>query len=355
MKVSIIGVTGYSGLELLRLLLLHPQVEVVSLHRSTKEVEEIDDLYPHLRHLTDLKVEPADPEKIMKKADLVFFATSSGIAKDLADPFIQADFPVIDLSGDHRLTTEAYREWYKKDPAKAENLKQAHYGLAEFADPKVGNYLLDPAANAHKANLIANPGCYATTTMLGLAPLVQKDLIEMDSIIVDAKSGLSGAGKKLSNASHYVEAHDNMSMYKLNHHQHIPEIVQQLHAWNENVHHIQFSTSLIPVTRGIFASIYAKVKKGVTPEQLNEAYTNVYHDKYFVRVHPYGTLPQIKNVVGSNFCDLGLDYNTETGFVTVVSVIDNLVKGAAGQAIQNLNLWAGWPEQTGLELAPLFP
>lgn len=343
MKVSIIGVTGYSGLELLRLLSNHPAVEIVSIHSHSQNGEAIDRRFPHLKHLIELPLEEVDPEKIMAQAELVFFAAPSGVAKDQALPFIEKQFPVIDLSGDYRLKNpEQYKKWYGKESAPVAALEQATYGLADFELPK-------------DLKLIANPGCYATAAILSVAPLVKQKLIEKNSIIFDGKSGLSGAGKKLSEAAHYTEANDNMSVYKLNQHQHIPEIIQQLQQWDAEIPAIQFSTALIPVTRGILMTTYCKAKAEVTGEMVRQAFETEYGDKPFIRLQEGQDFPCIKQVVGSNYCDIGMAYNEATQTITVVSVIDNLVKGAAGQAIQNLNLLMNLPETTGLELVPVYP
>ena len=229
MKVSIVGITGYSGLELVKILNNHKKVELVSIH-ATKEVgRRLSDVYPYLTGVCDLDIEAYDAEKIMKKADLVFFATPSGVASSLAEEFVQADFSVIDLSGDHRLPANVYQEWYKKSPAKQSVLNKFTYALSEYTDVKDKKF-------------IANPGCYATATELALLPLVASDLIETDSVIVDAKSGLTGAGKALSESSHFVNVHDNYVTYKLNHHQHIPEIVQTLQTFNPEMPEITVRT-----------------------------------------------------------------------------------------------------------------
>lgn len=344
MKVSIIGVTGYSGLELLRYLRTHPLVEIVSIHSHSMNKKTIDQVEPHLKHLINLPLEEIDPEKIMVKSELVFFATPSGISKELAIPFVKANFPVIDLSGDFRLKEDgAYEKWYGKTPAPQEIVATFDYGLSEFRTNPTTRF-------------IANPGCYATATELSLAPLLNKETkIELDSIIVDAKSGFSGAGKGLSESTHFTSNHDNMSLYKMNSHQHIPEIVQQLKKWQPTLEAIQFSTSLIPVTRGIFVTTYAKLSQPQTTEELVALYKHFYEGKPFIRIQEVNQYPSIKQVVGSNNCDIGLAYNEKTNIVTVVTVIDNLGKGAAGQAVQNLNILAGYPETAGLDLLPMYP
>lgn len=343
MKVSIIGVTGYSGIELVRLLLQHPKVEIVSIHSHSQNGKEIAEYLPHLKQLLDLPLEPINSAEIMAKAELVFFATPSGISKEIATAFVEADFPIIDLSGDFRLKTDGqYEKWYKNSSAPFDFLQNAHYGLADFYSKPT-------------SKLIANPGCYATGTLLSLAPLVEQELIETDSIIVDAKSGLSGAGKNLSEASHFVNCNENMTLYKMNSHQHIPEIMQQLQKWDQSIPAIQFSTSLIPVTRGIFITTYARSKEKLTQEQLSQVYRSFYQAKPFIRVQEQNVYPNLRQIIGSNFCDIGVAYNEVTNIITVVTVLDNLVKGAAGQAVHNLNHLAGWPETTGLSLVPIYP
>ena len=343
MKVSIIGVTGYSGIELVRLLLQHPYVEIVSIHSHSQNGKEIAEYLPHLKQLLDLPLEPIDSAAIMAKAELVFFATPSGISKEIATAFVEADFPIIDLSGDFRLKTDGqYEKWYKNSSAPFDFLQNAHYGLADFYSKPT-------------SKLIANPGCYATGTLLSLAPLVEEELIETDSIIVDAKSGLSGAGKNLSEASHFVNCNENMTLYKMNSHQHIPEIMQQLQKWDQSIPAIQFSTSLIPVTRGIFITTYARSKEKLTQAQLWQVYRSFYQAKPFIRVQEQNVYPNLRQIIGSNFCDIGVAYNEVTNIITVVTVLDNLVKGAAGQAVHNLNHLAGWPETTGLSLVPIYP
>ncbi|MBV7390200.1 N-acetyl-gamma-glutamyl-phosphate reductase [Enterococcus alishanensis] len=343
MKVAIIGVTGYSGLELVRLLKNHPKVEIVSLHSHSQNNQDISNVYPHLKRIIDLTLEEINPKKIMATADLVFFATPSGISKDLAADFSENNFPMIDLSGDFRLKEiGAYEKWYQKEPASPAILSKAEYGLADLN-------------SEYSSNFIANPGCYATCALLSLAPLVQEKWIDPDSIIIDGKSGLSGAGKNLSVAAHFEEAHDNMSLYKMNSHQHIPEIVQQLKSWDKSIPAIQFSTSLIPVSRGIFMTSYLKAKRKLTTSQVHQLYQSFYQDKPFIRVQAENQFPSIKQVVGSNYCDIGVAFNEATNVITVVSVLDNLVKGAAGQAIQNLNHLMKIPEITGLDFVPVYP
>lgn len=343
MKAAIVGVTGYTGIELLRIIQGHPQLEIGTVHSYSLHKHSIEEEYPHLQALLHLPVHPFDPVMIMAENDLVFFATPAGVAKELATVFITENFPVIDLSGDFRLKDPAlYTQWYEKDAAAPELLAKATYALPEFTSQELGN-------------LISNPGCYATAALLTIAPLVKGGLVDSSSLILDGKSGLSGAGKTLGESTHYVNVDENMSLYKLNRHQHIPEILQQLQQWDEEITNIHFTTSLIPVKRGIFMTAYAKVTDGLSEVEIYQAYERCYQEQPFVRLQPVGTLPQLRQVTGTNFCDIGLGLNAETGIVTVVGVIDNLMKGAAGQAIQNYNRWAGIEETSGLWHLPLYP
>ena len=339
MRISIVGITGYSGMELLRILLQHPQAEVVSLHASQDMETPASELYPHLKGICDLKIEAFDSQEIMRRADLVFFATSSGVAKGLSKDFVEVGFPVIDLSGDHRLPGNIYKKWYQKEPAEDYVQKAFIYGLSEFTDIRGKRF-------------IANPGCYATATELALIPLLQAQAIELGSIIVDAKSGLTGAGKNPAASSHFVHVHDNYVTYKLNQHQHIPEIVQQLQRFDERLQQFQFSTSLIPLNRGIVATVYSKLKEPLTREELAAIYQECYQDKPFVRIQ--AALPSLHQVVGTNYTDIGFDYNPVTNILTVVAVLDNLIKGAAGQAVQNMNLMLVFPETDGLLSQPSY-
>ncbi|ANZ66880.1 N-acetyl-gamma-glutamyl-phosphate reductase [Secundilactobacillus paracollinoides] len=343
MNVAIVGVTGYSGTVLYSLLANHPEIEKINLYGHTDEGENgtvryLDELLPQF-HGEHVAIQAFDPAQIMADNQAVFFATSSGVSSQLAVPFAEAGFPVIDLSGDYRLDAKQYEQWYHKPAATTSALKKAAYSLADFYDTD--------------AKYIANPGCYATATLLGLAPLVQQDLIDPDSIIVDAKSGTSGAGKKLSQITHFTEANDNLQLYKLDTHQHIPEIVQQLQVWNDKVQAIEFNTTLIPVTVGIMATIYAKPNPGQDQASLVKAFETTYADHPFIHVMD-GEVPALKDAVGSNNCDLGVKYNPKTNTVMVVSVIDNLMKGAAGQAVQNFNHMFHYNETTGLPKFPAF-
>ncbi|WP_048600811.1 N-acetyl-gamma-glutamyl-phosphate reductase [Rubeoparvulum massiliense] len=343
MKVAVIGVTGYGGAELLRLLLAHPQFSVAAVYTSSQEGQRLDEIYPHLAGV-NRTLEAIDAEVIAKQTDLVFTATPSGVSSQLVPHLLEAGCRVVDLSGDFRLKeTELYEHWYGYGAAPKGWVDEGVYGLTEWEREEIQD-----------ACLVANPGCYPTATLLGLAPLVQEGVVEPASIIIDAKSGVSGAGRTPSLGNHYGEVNENLKIYKVNAHQHIPEIEQMLQKWGDE-EPITFSTHLVPMTRGIMATIYATVNQEMTAERLWQLYAHYYAGEPFIRLRRAGTFPATKEVTGSNYCDLGLAYDERTGRITVVSVIDNLMKGAAGQAVQNANLMCGWDEALGLNFTPIYP
>ncbi|WP_455661690.1 N-acetyl-gamma-glutamyl-phosphate reductase [Pradoshia sp.] len=345
MNVSVVGATGYSGMELIRLLANHPSFTVSGVYSSSTAGSRLDAENKQLHGLTQLVLKEYNADEIADTSDLVFLALPSGIAKDLVPELYEKNVKIIDLSGDLRLKEHGeYEQWYKKPAAKAEYVQEAVYGLSEWNRPNIG-----------KAKLLANPGCYPTATLLALAPLAEQGLIESSDVIVDAKSGISGAGKKSSNATHYAHANENLSIYKVHKHQHIPEIEQQLRHWNSSFEPIMFSTHLVPMTRGIMATIHAKVKKGVTSKEILDAFVQKYEKEPFVRLRGENDFPSTKEVYGTNFCDIGFRIDERTDRVTLVSVIDNLVKGAAGQAVHNANIMMGLKETEGLQLVPVFP
>jgi len=345
LKIAIIGSTGYGGVELIRLLASHPLAEVTSVVSSSSAGSPIAEVYPHLTEICTDLLDDVDPTLIKSKADVVFIATPSGIAAKLTPSLLEAGLKVIDISGDHRLKSpQAYETWYKKTPAEQSYLDRAVYGLAEI----YGDAVRDQA-------LISNPGCYPTATLLGLIPAVKAGYIDPATIIIDAKSGVSGAGRGASLGTHYSELNENLKAYKLNRHQHIPEIEQVLSDEAGFPVVTTFTTHLVPMTRGIMSTMYASVKDGRSTEEFVALYRSFYEGRSFVRVREAGIWPATKEVWGSNYCDIGFAVDERTGRVTIVSVIDNLVKGAAGQAIQNLNLMMGWDETLGLQFVPVYP
>jgi N-acetyl-gamma-glutamyl-phosphate reductase len=344
MNVSIIGTTGYGGGELFRLLYHHPVFNIHSVHTTREEIP-LHAEFPHLHGITNINLENIDPEKIAKHSDIVFLSTPSGVSSKLVPAFLETGIQIVDLSGDLRLLDpEQYRKWYKKDPVSKVVLEKAVYGLPEWNK-----------SNIKEARVLSNPGCYPTATLLGLAPAVQENIIDPSMIIVDAKSGASGAGRSASKSLIFSEINENLRIYKVNEHQHIPEIEQQLKFWNDSVAPISFNTHLLPITRGIMSTMYVKLTKTFTTESIIELYKEMYKDQPFVKIRPAGNFPEIKEVSGSNYCNIGLHVDERTGRLTIVSVIDNLIKGAAGQAIQNANIMNGLDESMGLEYIPMFP
>ncbi|MDA1610302.1 N-acetyl-gamma-glutamyl-phosphate reductase [Bacillus cereus] len=344
MKVAIIGATGYGGIELMRLLEQHPYFSIASLHSFSQVGECITDVYPHFQNVLVHTLQEIDVEEIGKEAEIVFLATPAGVSAELTPKLLAVGLKVIDLSGDFRMKDSfIYEQWYKRAAAKEGVLRDAVYGLSEWKRSEI-----------QKANLIANPGCFAAAALLAVLPLVHSGIIEEDSIIIDAKSGVSGAGKTPTTMTHFPELYDNLRIYKVNEHQHIPEIEQMLAEWNRETKPITFSTHLIPISRGIMVTLYAKVKREMEIEQLQQLYEEAYEQSAFIRIRMQGEFPSPKEVRGSNYCDMGIAYDERTGRVTVVSVIDNMMKGAAGQAIQNANIVAGLEETIGLQHMPLY-
>jgi N-acetyl-gamma-glutamyl-phosphate reductase len=306
---------------------------------------ELQEIYPHFTNVIETPLDLLDVEEICNKVEVVFFATPSGISKDILPGFLEKGITCIDLSGDFRLKSqESYEKWYHHPAAEEKYLQQAVYGLSEMNFEEI-----------KKSSFISNPGCYPTATLLAILPALQNSLIDNQSIIIDAKSGVSGAGRGLSLGTHYGEINENLKAYKLGAHQHIPEIEQTLQQETKSPVTITFSTHLVPMTRGIMCTIYTQLTDFMTTKEVVQFYEHYYENHPFVRIRKEGILPATKEVYGSNYCDIGFHADERTGRLTIVSVIDNLVKGASGQAIQNLNLINGWDVRTGLLNVPIYP
>lgn len=339
-KAGILGATGYTGQELIRLLHSHPEAEIVYLGSSSSAGKDISDIYPHLSDNGQVLEEENVPE-----ADVLFAALPHGIAAARAEELLQRGIKIIDLGADFRLNhSQIYEEWYKTKHASPRLLQEAVYGLPELYRNDIKGKVL-----------IANPGCYPTASLLALVPLLKAGLLNKDSIIIDAKSGVSGAGRGLAIGSHYSEVNENFKAYGVASHRHTPEIEQQLSKAAGEPVLINFTPHLVPMTRGILTTIYAQVKEGIREEALREIWREAYENEPFIHLLPEGTWPQTKYAYGSNHAFLQLKYDTRTGRVILVSVIDNLVKGASGQAIQNMNILFGLPETTGLKLTGIWP
>ncbi len=343
-RVAIVGATGYTGLELLRLLSGHPQASVTVATSRKEAGKGLDELFPFLERYGSLTLTPPDPVEIAQAADVAFLCVPHGAAAKLAQELLNQGLRVIDLSADFRLKDlKVYEDWYVPHPAPA-LLGEAVYGLPEVYAPQI-----------MKARLVANPGCYPTASLLPLIPLLKAGLIETQGIIIDAKSGVSGAGRSAKLPLIYCEVNEGFRAYNVGKHRHTPEIEQELSlAAGQNLT-VNFTTHLVPMNRGILATIYAQPRAGVSPEELRQTLEDFYAEKPFVRVLPEGVLPNTAHVKGTNRCDIGLVFDPRTGRLILLSAIDNLVKGASGQAIQNLNLLAGLPEDLGLRLGPVFP
>ena len=343
MKVGIIGATGYGGLELLRFLHNHKEVSEIGLFTSSEEGVNFSDKFPHLVDLYNQPLQKIDYD-VLADYDVVYTSTPSGVSSSLFPPLLGRGPKLIDLSGDFRLKDLAsYEAWYKKIAAPKEAVEKSVYGLTEWNEEAISD-----------AELIANPGCYPTAVLLSLLPLIKEKLIDPSFLVIDAKSGISGAGNKPSQSSHYSEANESFSIYKINEHQHIPEIEQAISMFTGVNTNITFNTHLVPMTRGILATSYAQVTPGVTQQQLVNCLNDTYQKHPFVRVIQDATSVGTNRVKGSNYCDIYVKLDERTNRVTIVGVIDNLVKGAAGQAIQNMNVICGFPQQTGLQLVPYF-
>lgn len=345
MRVGIIGATGYGGAELLRLLKHHPHIREVLLYTSSKEGMNINESYPHFSSIYEQELKAINPASLKSEVDTVFLATPPGVSAEWSDSIVKSGCQVIDLSGDLRLRDpQTYEKWYQREAASSSLINKAVYGLTEWNRESI-----------RTATIIANPGCYPTATLLGLAPLIKERLIDVASIIIDAKSGTSGAGRTPSAVTHFSEMNENFKVYQINQHKHIPEIEQQLHDWDDAVSTVTFQPHLVPMVRGIMTTMYMKAKKETSEQKLRELYQIAYGNERFVRIREHGHYPATKEVYGSNYCDIGLTYDERTGRITVVSVIDNVVKGASGQAIQNFNVMNGLDEEAGLTLVPMYP
>jgi len=343
LKISIIGASGYTGAELLRVLHHHKKAEIKYLTSETNAGASVSSIYPHLAEI--YKQNFVDMKTVVKNADesdVIFVALPHGHAMSVGKELAKNKVKIIDLGADYRFADSAvYEAWYKiphthKDAG-------AIYGLPELYADKIKN-----------AKILANPGCYTTASILALTPLLKAGLVQTENIIVDAASGVSGAGRALKLSSHFSEVYENFSAYGVTNHRHTPEIEEHLSAAAGTEIKISFTPHLAPIVRGILATCYANLKPNVKPEDIAAAY-DIYKGKPFVRVLGLGASPATKNVRGSNYIDIGWHIDKRLNRVVVLSALDNLVKGASGQAVQNMNLMFGLDEKTGLDDVPLYP
>ena len=346
-KVGIIGATGYAGNELVRLLLGHKDAEIVWLGSRSYIDQNYSDVYRNMFKLVDAKCMDDNMEQLANEVDVIFTATPQGLCASLVNDEILSKTKIIDLSADFRLKdVNVYEQWYKLEHKAPQYIDEAVYGLCEINRDKVSK----------DTRIIANPGCYTTTSILTLYPMVKEGIINPDTIIIDAKSGTSGAGRGAKVANLFCEVNESMKAYGVGTHRHTPEIEEQLgYACGRDDLKLIFTPHLVPMNRGILVTAYANLAKDVTYEDVKAAYDKYYDKEYFVRVLPKDVCPETRWVEGSNFVDIGFKIEPRTNRLIMMGALDTLVKGAAGQAVQNMNLLFGLPENEGLQLAPMFP
>lgn len=345
LNVAIIGASGYTGVELARLLSNHPDAALTLVTSRQFAGSPLSEVFPNLRKTVELVCENPDIDRLCASADLFFTAVPHKTAMDLVPHLRRAGKKVIDLSADFRLREqEVYEAWYQPHSS-PQYLQEAVYGLPEV-------YRQEIAATS----LVANPGCYPTSIILALAPLLQAQAIDPTTIIADSKSGTSGAGRTAQLGSLFCEVADGFRAYKVGGvHRHTPEIEQELSLLAGTAITVSFTPHLLPISRGILSTIYAELRPGCTVESIFQLYQARYGNEPFVRILPPGSLPATQYVRGSNFCDIGFCIDQRTGRIVVLSAIDNIVKGAAGQAVQNMNIVCGFDEKAGLAAVGLFP
>jgi N-acetyl-gamma-glutamyl-phosphate reductase len=337
-KAGIAGVSGYTGLELVKLISNHPKVRLEAVTSSSYKGKALTDIFPSMRGFESLICEDLDVNVLSNRVDLMFLALPHKVSMDYAPRLLEQGIRVIDLSADFRFTNpEAYKKAYQPHTAK-DILKESVYGLSEFYRDKIKT-----------ARIIGNPGCYPTSILLAVLPLIKEKILNLEGIISDSKSGVSGAGKSLSPGTHYCEVNESFGPYKVGTHRHSPEIeeILSIHAGQDVS--ITFVPHLVPVTRGMVSTIYGHGIGSVGLSDIRQAYEKWYSKEPFVRLLPQGSFPAMSHVRGTNCCDIGCHFDEKTNRIILVSAIDNLLKGAAGQAIQNMNIMFGLADETGLD------
>jgi N-acetyl-gamma-glutamyl-phosphate reductase len=343
-KIGIAGASGYTGLELIRLLAGHPEAELTVLTSENFQGQNIAAVFPSLNGVVDLELRPLD-YSITKDCSVLFLALPHIAAMDKLPIYLQSDCKIIDLSADYRLKDpKDYSDWYSVTHTHPQLLEQAVYGLPELHRQAIQSALF-----------IANPGCYPTSVILALAPLLNTGWVDLGSIISDSKSGISGAGRKPSLSTHYSEVNESISPYGLAGHRHTPEMEQELSALAGEPVRLTFSPHLIPMTRGMLSTVYINLNEAISDEKLIEHYRNFYKDEHFVRVLNPGKFASSQYVLSSNFCDIGLKVDSRNQRLIITSALDNLIKGASGQAIQSMNIMLGLNEIMGLTAPAIFP
>ena len=339
-NVGIVGATGYAGAELARILCQHPYVNISSVSSVSYEGKLYSDVFENFRGILDLTLENASA--VIEKSDVIFASLPHGLSEPLAETCLEKGKLLIDLGADFRMYDENdYSEWYKRAYSHPEIHKYARYCLPELYRDKV-----------KEAKIIGNPGCYPTSIALACAPALSNALVRTDNVIIDSKSGVTGAGRGLTQNTHYPDTNEAFSAYKACQHRHTPEIEQTLSDVAGTELRVTFIPHLLPVNRGIESTVYMNLNEGVTKEKVRECYQKAYAGEKFVRLIPDGCYANIKNVRMSNYCDISLHFDMRCNRLVVCSVIDNMVKGAAGQAVQNMNIYYGYPEDTALCAVP---
>ena len=342
-KVGIIGATGYAGSELVRLITQHPKAELVTMTSQSYAGKEYKEVYSNYSHL-DYVCEEEHIEEMAEKCDVIFLALPHGVASKKINADILSKTKIIDLGADFRIQdVDVYEKWYTTHDSK-DILPEAVYGLCEINRDKIKG-----------KRIVANPGCYTSCSILSLYPLVKEGMIDLSSIIIDAKSGATGAGRGLSLGNHYCELNESVKAYKVASHRHTPEIEEQLSIAAGQDIVLNFTPHLIPMDRGILATCYATLNKKYTYDDIRKAYEKHYGNEHFIRLTKEGVFPETKWVKGSNFVDIGFTVDERTNRVIVIGALDNLFKGAAGQAVQNMNIIMGIEETTGIDYVPIFP
>lgn len=336
-NVGIVGISGYSGVTALELLLKHPEVQVTYASANNTEGD-VGDIWPQFAGKTSLNCGKFDLDKAAESCDIIFLAVPHKVSMTITPQLLKKGVRVIDLSGDYRLDSAgSYKKWYGVAHADSANMQEAVYGLPELYREDI-----------KKADLIANPGCYPTAALLGLTPIVSIHGNKIESIAIDAKSGISGAGRKATESLNPVEVNENFKAYKALNHQHAPEIDLYLSRVSSKPLKVDFVPHLLPVNRGILETIYVRLNESIPLSELHKVYTRFYKTEPFVEILPLGKQPELKDVNGTNMCDIGLTMNEDSRLLVITSVIDNLIKGASGQAVQNLNIMKGFKETAGL-------
>jgi len=343
-KVGIIGGTGYTGQELVRLLCRHPEIRLEGISSRSSAGEMYSNIYANLKGFADLSCADFEDNGLIDRSDIVIAALPHGLSGPIVSEANRKGKRVIDMGADFRFAdAKVYEQWYGTDHPCPQLLETAVYGIPELNRDRIRD-----------AAIVGNPGCYPTCSILAFAPLLKEDMLEDNSIIIDAKSGVSGAGRALKLGSHFCECNESVKAYGTAGHRHTPEIEEQLSAIAGKKVTISFTPHLVPMNRGMLVTGYGSLKKDTEAEELNELYTDFYHGEYFVRVMEKGKMPATGQVRNSNFCDIGIAVDQRAGRVVVCGVIDNLVKGASGQAVQNMNIMCGFNEKEGLDMPPAY-